>query len=219
MSTIRLASLWMAVALTFLVVAGSASAQDQPPPQQQPQQPVMQLQPQPQQPAQPPPGYGQPTYGQQQPGYGYGYGQPPQQQQVDPREGWRSGDPVPAGYRIETSPRWGLVGAGIGMLGGGWLISTMIGYVAVDAGDEDAYQLMIPVIGPLLMIKDTSGAAEGLVDSFLIFDAAVQIAGTVMLTLGQLLQREHLVPDHSAGVTAFLAPTEQGLVGGLGGRF
>ena len=38
---------------------------------------------------------------------------------IDPKK-WRNGDPVPTGYRVEESPRYGLVFAGmvLGMLGG-----------------------------------------------------------------------------------------------------
>ena len=211
MSTIRRASLWLAFTAAGLVVANAASAQQQPPPQQ----PVMVLE-QPQQPAQPPPGYGQPVYGQQPQ---YGYGPPAQQQPVDPTAGWESGDPVPAGYRVDSSPRYVLVGIGAGMLGGGWIVSALIGSTMINNDDDNGYKLLIPIAGPLLLMQDTDGPLAGLADGFLLFDAAVQTAGAVMLVLGFVLQRERLVADPRAGMTAFLTPTENGVVGGLGGRF
>ena len=186
----------------------------------------------------PPPGYGQapPGYGQPQPGYGQpppGYGQPPpgyypppggypappgygqpyyQPQDTRPRVlDYEDGEPIPSGYHVRSKVRTGLIGGGAGMLGGMWLVSTLMGLVGDgwnDPGDGGWAALYIPVVGPFAAIAtlhaDSTGAA------FLALDGLVQVGGAAMIVLGVALPKKTLIRDDLGKSTLTLRPVLTG---------
>ena len=172
-----------------------AAAQQQPPPQQPQGYPQQQPQGYPQQ------GYPQQGYPQQgyppPPGYG---GYPPPQQQPpppDPARTWRSGDPVPPGYVVTTRANLGLIIAGAALVGIPWIVSSVFGLIIGQESDSDAFRLCVPVAGPWLMIPETGGSAEELLDSMLVFDGLIQAAGAVLLFIGALNPRERIVRSYA----------------------
>jgi hypothetical protein len=131
---------------------------------------------------------------------------------------YREGDPVPDGYRLESSPRYGLVGAGAAVLGGTWLIS-MITAIALDRESsvdndpnfDDMYTpMLIPVVGPFITIgtADSSGTGAGI----LALDGVVQCAGLAMFIAGFASPKVELVPGGPAvQVTPLASPNLTGM--------
>lgn len=90
----------------------------------------------------------------------------------------------PAGGPVGTQPNWGLFGAGVGIVGGLWLLSGVIS-MAIDPNSEIAALGWIPVAGPLVQL----GWAENpLFFSLLLIDGLAQIAGVVMAIIGRAAQ-------------------------------
>jgi hypothetical protein len=191
-----------AIFAMILCVSGTAAAQDwqaAPPPPPQQQQPYAQ-QPYPQPQPYPPPPQGYPQ-AQPQPYYGA--------QPVPPARAprWRSGDPVPAGYHVEERPNYVLTAIGFSQFGAMWLFSAMIGLsIAGDSdGDSNAWELAIPLAGPMMQFNDTEGDFEALLDMMLVMDLAVQIVGFTLGVVGLSSHREVLVAGE-AQVTVGVGP-------------
>jgi hypothetical protein len=138
---------------------------------------------------------------------------------------YEEGQPVPAGYRVVSQPRRGLVIGGSIMTGVPWVFSVM-GAVAADYDNKSGY-LLVPGIGPWLMLlaggaKDNCSTVNGLqlcdkqsgLRSIIVLDGLVQTGGAVMFIAGLALPRKRLVRDD---VTVSFVPTPMGRDGyGIG---
>jgi hypothetical protein len=68
------------------------------------------------------------------------------------RAGKRDDNPAPVRPHYVERPRWGMIGAGIGLLGGGYLASFLIGTEmgAFDHPDAVNAPLLVPLVGPFI---------------------------------------------------------------------
>lgn len=157
---------------------------------------------QPQQPTQPPPGYGPPpayypppaTYG---PGYapgpGYGYGVPQGPPLGPKRMDYNEGDPIPAGYRLQTSMRKGWVIGGFAAFGGLWLISALTAGTAesLPYNNSTLAPLYIPAVGPFITIGTANSRGAGTV--LLVLDGVGQSGMLALAIAGLAAQKTELV--------------------------
>jgi hypothetical protein len=122
---------------------------------------------------------------------------------------YRSGDPIPPGYRVEERPRKGLVVAG-------WIVTAVpygIGLMAATSGgfENKSSYLAVPWAGPWLTLgqrqycEPTEGASESVDcvgDVFivmgLIMSGVVQFAGGTLLLVGHLATKDTLVRNDQA---------------------
>lgn len=158
----------------------------------------------------PPPGYGPPPPGYGPPADPYNYGVPPGTPYAGDIDDWEEGDPVPPGYQPSTRIRKGLVIGGAVTMGALWVISVLIGGIAVsveDADDalggdsngitaEDWYPMFIPVAGPFITIITAEASGAG--TAFLVIDGIGQVGGLAMLIAGLAAQESYLrrVPQY-----------------------
>lgn len=186
----------IAAVAAALCIAPEVRAQQQPqpgpPPGFEPQ-----AQPPPATPgAQPPPGYGYPP----PPGYGY----PPPAVPSGPKTlPYEDGDPVPQGYRVETSSRKGLIIGGAVTFGVFYLLSVMTGALAqaidkADGGSGDEWVPMyIPVVGPFVTIGTAKAKNAGIVSLAVL--GVAQTGGATMFVLGFVLPKTELVRNDIGG--------------------
>ena len=171
----------------------------------------------------PPPGYGPPPDP-------YNYGVPPGTPYYGDLDDWEEGDPIPPGYRPDTRIRKGLVIGGAATMGGLWLISVVVGALAVsieEADDavqspgeintvtpEDWYPMFAPVVGPFITIATVDAAGGGL--AFLLIDGIGQAGGLAMLIAGLAAQETYLRPapyGYGIQITPVVSPGFTGLKG------
>jgi hypothetical protein len=103
---------------------------------------------------------------------------------------YEDGDYVPPGYRVEASPRWGLVTAGATTLGLAWAINVAVAIKLDHAPDgsgdpnfDDMYwPMFIPVVGPALAIPTSDASGTGA--AILGLDSAVQAGALAMFIAG-----------------------------------
>lgn len=120
----------------------------------------------------------------------------------------------PVILKHELRPRYGLIGGGAALLGVMYSL-TVLGAAAAAAGEHETaiWPLYLPVVGPFLQLRSTSGPAQAL----LVFDGVSQLGGLTMMILGGALKKKVLVYESRIS----LAPAP--LMGGSGlvatGRF
>ena len=176
---------------------GDEPAPIQPMPQAPPTQPV----PPPVVVPPPPPG----GYYQQQPYY-YGY---PYAQQPCPL-------PPPRLFHEEMQPNYGLMVAGLVVLGASWSINAASAYLA------DEWKLAVPVVGPFMETQNiNTGAgyeANRMLVGLLVFDGLIETAGAIMLVAGAITHHKVRIYDHAR---VAVVPTAGPAGGGLAafGRF
>jgi hypothetical protein len=131
---------------------------------------------------------------------------------------YRSGDPVPPDYHVETRVRRSLAIASALTFGIPYLLSAVVG--ATSPGGRS---LLVPVAGPLLQVaapqpnRDSiARAATAVPEAFLLtVDFIAQAAGTALLAVALVWQKDVLVRDD--GVALRPTPMRLGSDGaGLG---
>jgi hypothetical protein len=90
---------------------------------------------------------------------------------------WRDGDPIPWGYHRETRVRAGQVVAGSILFGVPYLYSSLLASASSDFEGDDYDALWIPVLGPLIQLKDSDSTTFSYV---LVLDALAQGIGAWM---------------------------------------
>lgn len=126
------------------------------------------------------------------------------------------GSRVPKGFRLDTSPRYGLVAGGATTLGTLWTVS-FIAAIALDkegssSGDpnfDDMYwPMFIPVVGPFITIgtADSSGTGAAILG----LDGAMQAAGLGLMIAGLVSKKSELIPQRKV---RFTPRTSMGSVG------
>ena len=139
---------------------------------------------------------------------------------VPAKPGYESPQPdgITAGMRVGSKPKWGLVGAGIGVFGGLYL-ATNIGAGIDAANDNDDYdaRLLIPIIGPLFpaaeLFDDSGFLAElsHLAGVLLVIDTLGQMSGVIMAISGAVVTNPTLERTNSFGLR--VSPTSLALTG------
>lgn len=124
---------------------------------------------------------------------------------------------VPDGYRLEESPRIGLVVSGAVLMSALWITSASAA-VALDREDDgtddpnfdDKYwPMFIPVVGPFVTIKTADSSGTGA--AILALDGAAQAVGLGMFIAGFAAPKRELVPKRSLRVTPTISPKLAGL--------
>lgn len=134
-----------------------------------------------------------------------------------PRIPYHESMPVPEGYHLESTPRYGLVAAGVSMTATLWVVSTITAITLdrekSDDGDpnfDDMYwPMFIPVAGPFATIATADSSGTGA--AILALDGAIQTLGLALAIAGFAAPTIELVPDYVLTV----APTASGDTGGL----
>jgi len=113
------------------------------------------------------------------------------------------GQPIPAGYHVETRPRKGFVVAGAIVFGSLYVISVSVAGSSKRTGDG---YLLIPVMGPFIDLgarddrcSSSNSFACSSTDSserfWLTFDGIGQAAGATLLIVGLAAQEKMLERD------------------------
>ena len=112
---------------------------------------------------------------------------------------WQPGEPIPPGYHPATRVRGSMIGGGVGMFGGAYLISVLVAAIGEDAHSScysstgctnSAAPLFIPVVGPFITMGNTDSATA---DVFLVVDGLLQAAGVAMFIYGVAVPKTVLV--------------------------
>ena len=104
---------------------------------------------------------------------------------------WDPDVPPPDGYELDSNINTGLLGAGIGLFAGGWLVSVMVAAIGAKAEEEeegdlseldsispdDWAPLYIPLAGPFIAFSTLEPGVNH--TGILIADGLVQIAGAL----------------------------------------
>jgi hypothetical protein len=119
---------------------------------------------------------------------------------------YEPGAPAPPGYRLEETPRKGLIVAGALTFGIPYLISLTIGGASRHEADR---WLMLPVVGPVGTLtygtrgcdRDDGVECVGniLIVVGLAFDLLAQTAGAVLFTMGYVFPKKQWVNDLDIG--------------------
>jgi hypothetical protein len=128
--------------------------------------------------------------------------------------------PPPRFKTIET-PRYGLMTAGLVVLGVSWSVNALSGYLA------DEWRLAVPVVGPFMYaheIDNSSDFGTRTAIAFLVLDGLVESAGAAMFLAGVLTHHQVRVMEHAKIMvvpTAGIASATSGASAGLAafGRF
>lgn len=140
---------------------------------------------------------------------------------------YEEGDEVPSGYRIQSTPRWGMLEGGLAITGSFWVIS-MLSAVMLDSESErtvvdsrggtrrdpefaSSYTpLFVPVVGPFATLA--TAQAHGTGAAILVLDGLVQTGGIAMAAASMLVPKRELVRRSSAlQVAPVVTRTQTGL--------
>jgi hypothetical protein len=149
---------------------------------------------------------GQPAYGQPYPQPGYPYAPAPYPYGAGPVP--MKPQPILKGYEVKR-PHWPLLGAGIGVLGGSYLLTAGItgAIQATDCAVNSTrtscttsgtyWPMYIPVVGPFVEMAYLSRTTEYAVLAYpaLVFTGLVQAAGLALIITGGILPRKVAVYD------------------------
>lgn len=146
-----------------------------------------------------------------------GYYQAPYAQQPQPYY-YQPPCPLPArSFHEEMQPNYGLMVAGLVVLGASWSVNAATAWVA------DEWKLAVPVVGPFMETQNVNtgdSAADRMLIGLLVFDGLIETAGAVMLVAGAITHHKVRVYD-SPRMSVSVVPTAGPAGGGLAafGRF
>lgn len=135
---------------------------------------------------------------------------------------YQEGMIVPEIDERKRVPRLGAIGAGAGLLGAGWMISTLVASLDMEVDEADTLTpLYIPVVGPWIgMITDgTSGDLSPAGGWGLAMLGVSQAVGVGVLSWGATHPRDTLVKRPFGVTSVGVAPTEGGATATVSGRF
>jgi hypothetical protein len=131
---------------------------------------------------------------------------------------YRNGDPIPAGYQVETNTNrtWPIVTGSI-TIG----VFYLYGLLSVrSAGDQGAEWMLAPVIGPSALLltnsKHCDPRCHGMDLSTVVITAVGQAGGAALVIWGLSSWRMRLVREDLVHPQAFVAPMPVGSGYGLG---
>jgi hypothetical protein len=125
-------------------------------------------------------------------------------------------------YHVEQQRMWGLFGGGLGVFGASWMITAISGYAA------DHNTLIVPILGPLIMLGQSSCdsfdgscnkyGSDHFIGPALVMSAIVQSSGLAMTIAGAVSKRAVRVIDR---LPVMISPSASANTIGLtaGGRF
>jgi hypothetical protein len=114
---------------------------------------------------------------------------------------YHSGEPVPAGYHLESEPNGGLLIVGGGILGMSYLPMAIVGIAAAESDDANLAPfalLAVPVAGPPLLAL-VADAGQTVTDVTLCL-AGAQAAGLLLVGLAFAFTSDELVRDDAQAV-------------------
>jgi hypothetical protein len=127
---------------------------------------------------------------------------------------WSEGEPIPPGYHESTRIRRGLVIGGAVLFGTTYLLSALVGSIAITANDDcqgcsgsSLGALLIPAVGPFVAMGNSGNTALG--DFWLAFDGLLQVGGITMFAVGIAAPKTVLVRNDlgsNQGIHLSLAP-------------
>ncbi|MFT3771069.1 MAG: hypothetical protein QM820_37110 [Minicystis sp.] len=125
-----------------------------------------------------------------------------------------TGDLIPPGYQAIQRMRPELVTAGAVTFGVTYVLTGLGGAIGADAGCSGCTSLLVPVVGPFLMMPST----ESVTGRFaLALDGITQVAGVTMFVVGLAAPRTILVRSDLAKTRIVPTPMRFGNHGtGLG---
>lgn len=110
----------------------------------------------------------------------------------------------------EPATNWGLIGGGIGMLTGGYVLSALMGATLIEASGDPGtprWWPFVPVVGATVFTatyKEAPGCNCGTGRVFSVLGAvaidAIQAAGVVMILVGIASPKTRMVPDNQVGI-------------------
>ena len=116
-------------------------------------------------------------------------------------EPWHEGEPIPAGYKVAKRSRETFVLAGSLLLGISSAINLIgVGGNALLAGPSRENWLLVPGVGPLVLMAETTNAPGNVA---LAMDALAAFGGIAMMTYGLASPIATLVRDESVPAFAF----------------
>jgi len=106
---------------------------------------------------------------------------------------WSPGNPVPVGYVAEThhTPDGKLIGAGVGVFGGTMTLNAIL-YGALD-DPKHLWPLLVPGVGPFILLGTVPHADQGLVYVMAI-DWAAQSTGIIWIAIGAAEKKTSIAP-------------------------
>jgi hypothetical protein len=137
----------------------------------------------------------------QQPYYYYNYSQPQAPVYVQPQA---------RVFHEELRPNYGLMVAGLVILGSSWSINAASAYLA------DEWKLAVPLVGPFMETQNiNTGAgneANRMLVGLLVFDGLIECAGAIMLVAGAITHHRVRVYDQPrVSVVPTAGPSGAGL--------
>jgi hypothetical protein len=119
--------------------------------------------------------------------------------------------PPPRLFHEEMQPNYGLMVAGLVILGASWSINAATAYVA------DEWKLAVPVVGPFMETQNINTGpgydANRMLVGLLVFDGLIETAGAIMLVAGAITHHKVRVYDRAPRVSVI--PTAGPAGGGL----
>lgn len=122
---------------------------------------------------------------------------------------YEDGDPIPAGYHLESRARMNLVGTGIGLFVPFYAISTLSAAIAEAGGNSNYWPMYIPTIGPVIAIS-TAKPENNFATFMLGLDTAAQTAGIGLIIWGMVAREKRLIRIADSVPAFELAPLHFG---------
>jgi len=106
---------------------------------------------------------------------------------------YEPGDPIPPGYRREKISHSGLLLAGLGVFGVGYLPWLAIGLLSLESDDPSLAYVAIPLVGPPLLALQYDLSSE--VTTLLVVNGAAQGVGIALMVAAELAGDNVLIRD------------------------
>lgn len=113
----------------------------------------------------------------------------PRRREPAARLPWSEGDPIPAGYMVQSRPTVGLLITGAVLFGVSYLPSLGIA-ASTDRNDEEYIPLAIPVAGPWVTMATAD--SEGAGTFWLAVDGVVQATGATLFFVSLAARQSYL---------------------------
>jgi hypothetical protein len=119
--------------------------------------------------------------------------------------GWDPDVPPPDGYALDSDFNGALLGNGIGLLAGAYVISALTAAIASETQHSDDWTpLFVPVVGPFITIGTLRPGAGGM--GLLIADGVFQVAGVIGIAMSFVDVEYKVFRTANVDVTPIVGP-------------